>query len=370
MESKAYEEHLKEMTSSILIDDYSDEQIENIFNRLLDALPNNGKLYKYKSVSDDKTFTELYDSLSKGYIFLANPSSMNDDLDGTLYYDEESLEEASNYIRTHPHLLFRWLISKEKIDLFADPLYESLSNEDIKKISSFYNEKQIKIDEYRCIDYLTRKTQLQFEEAMEIVLQINSTIKSLYETFDKTSKEVIENFGKINSSKYRDMNKIFCLCTSFTNNSMWAKYANNKGVCIEYDYNLIKQMPVSIKRLMISIYKVIYSDVKPKHSFVSDLKYMLDDGISEKEMTKHNREAVISLITKETSWQNEDEWRIVLSVDEPKIYCDFVSKIYITDNLVGSSQYEAIKELASSHNWPLFIRKTNKNKTGFDYIKY
>ena len=45
-----YEQHLQEVLSIAKIEDYSEEDVERVLDRLLQCLPNNGKLYKYRSI--------------------------------------------------------------------------------------------------------------------------------------------------------------------------------------------------------------------------------------------------------------------------------------------------------------------------------
>ena len=72
--NELYEEHLQEMFGMNLIDNYSDEEIYRVFDRLLQCLPNHGKLYKYRSM-EGQAFNYAYDGLEKGYIYLARANT-------------------------------------------------------------------------------------------------------------------------------------------------------------------------------------------------------------------------------------------------------------------------------------------------------
>ena len=52
-----------------------DDETDNYFDTLLSFLPNDGVLYKYKSLS---SFDYVFDSLIKGYIYMPACSELND----------------------------------------------------------------------------------------------------------------------------------------------------------------------------------------------------------------------------------------------------------------------------------------------------
>ena len=106
---KLYQDHLSEMFSLSKIEDYSDDKIDHVLNRILQCLPNDGKLYKYRSIEGD-SFENTYDSMANGYLWFPKASDLNDDEDTVLYYDPiESVEEiawGSNVgLRLLQHLL-------------------------------------------------------------------------------------------------------------------------------------------------------------------------------------------------------------------------------------------------------------------------
>ena len=83
-----YEEHLHEMFEN-KIEEFDDEKKMSMLQRVLSFLPNGGKLYKYRSI-DDPSFTNTYNSLNDGYIWLSAASELNDDEDTVLYYNPET----------------------------------------------------------------------------------------------------------------------------------------------------------------------------------------------------------------------------------------------------------------------------------------
>ena len=67
-----YQKHIETIFCIKKIDDFSNEEVEDAFSVLLEILPNEGKLYKYRSFEIGK-FENYYDALENGYLCLANP---------------------------------------------------------------------------------------------------------------------------------------------------------------------------------------------------------------------------------------------------------------------------------------------------------
>ena len=101
-----YEEHLHEMFEN-KIEEFDDKKMMSMLQRVLSFLPNSGKLYKYRSI-DDPSFTNTYNSLNEGYIWISEASELNDDEDTVLYYNPEAeCEQLKEYTFSHPDLIFR-----------------------------------------------------------------------------------------------------------------------------------------------------------------------------------------------------------------------------------------------------------------------
>ena len=66
--------------------DISNENLDGNCQDLLAALPNGGKLYKYRSLVG-KSFDNTYDSLEKGYLWIPSADTLNDDFDSILFGD-------------------------------------------------------------------------------------------------------------------------------------------------------------------------------------------------------------------------------------------------------------------------------------------
>lgn len=64
IKDELYEQHLQEVVGIRDIDNYPEKDVERVLDRLLQCLPNNGKLYKYRSI-EGQSFDYAYDGLKK-----------------------------------------------------------------------------------------------------------------------------------------------------------------------------------------------------------------------------------------------------------------------------------------------------------------
>ena len=110
-----YKEHLQEVLSIAYINTYSEEDIERALDRLLKCLPNNGKLYKYRSI-EGQAFDYAYDGLKNGYLWMAKANTLNDDLDCALMFDPiKEIDGMKEVFFTRPwYYLDNWV--KANID--------------------------------------------------------------------------------------------------------------------------------------------------------------------------------------------------------------------------------------------------------------
>lgn len=92
-----------------------------------------------------------------------------------------------------------------------------------------------------------------------------------------------------------------CICLSETNTStlMWSHYSdNNRGICIEYDFEKIRENP-----LYFCLFPVCYTEAPISvYDFLrrSQESYSIELGV------------LISVLNKATCWKYEKEWRLVL----------------------------------------------------------
>jgi len=362
--SQLYKEHLDEMFGIIPIDELTEEDVNRIIARLLSFLPNNGKLYKYRSIEGD-AFNNAYEGLEQGYIYMARANTLNDDLDSSLHFDvEKDVQKQMDLFMDKPWLfLDNWVNTnldqlgfKSPVDIWA-----------YKTVMSCVDKTTYDIDKEKAVELFVKsgvrkKTAKKYiKDCLDLV---NKTIEEHAEELKKPISDLV-NFNEISKKDIY----VFSLTEDYDSNTMWAYYANsNKGFCIEYDYNKIQTLPIGKKKLLINIYQVIYKDEFEEYSFVDMQKYFMTGAQDKELLKKAGRDILEKTITKLSKWKEEKEWRIFLcNLDENnKIYADIVSGIIIDERIINCDNSKRLIDLAKNRKWNIKARK--KNRLGTSHI--
>ncbi len=187
------------------------------------------------------------------------------------------------------------------------------------------------------------------EEADEITLtkymfQKNFPEKiSVAEQFDTDMDMVNKNLSDMMDEKFR----IGCLCTDYKNKLMWSHYGNgHKGFCIEYDFGIdCNELNDTL------ILPVLYSNERPKIPWDVIFAPDKDDPQVKKQAAKH---MIKSLLTKDSAWEYEDEWRVIMLGDNiyPNKKMPPITCIYIGALCEENDKKELLK-IAQSNNIPV-----------------
>ncbi|WP_201537666.1 DUF2971 domain-containing protein [Psychrobacter immobilis] len=175
--------------------------------------------------------------------------------------------------------------------------------------------------------------------------------KTLNDPYEGTySTEMIDDFfekisslGKIDSSKdlresFNSLEKkisecsIFSLSKDYAINSLWAYYADNhKGICIEYDLEelISKNVP------MYQHFDINYVD--------NPLSISMNDVISENIFK-------ITIGTKELSWSNEQEYRIISDIPEKNYHRSDAIKSIFFGLQTSKDEKENLMQILANRN--------------------
>ncbi len=138
-------------------------------------------------------------------------------------------------------------------------------------------------------------------------------------------------------------NDSHCICFSETNNStlMWSHYAdNNRGICIEYNFEIITENP-----LYYCLFPVCYTQTP-----ISVYDFFRRD----KELYSIELGVLISVLNKASCWKYEKEWRLVLLNEKIGKYN--VEKYITVSNIIGA------KSVVLGYNFlDNFIPELNSN---------
>lgn len=365
---KLYKQHFDAM-AQIGIDDgiykVSDAVIDEMYERLLACLPNDGKLYKYrKFTNDNNCFENAFSSLAYGYIWLASPCLMNDKIDTTLRIDLSSERRKINkfLIKNKDVLLRKWLVLLfEKFGI-----ENSFSIDDMNEIINCYTKQGRAIKTK--LRSILQKYKIPYNRLDTILKRVAEFIEKKSVEYESVAEEIAEKFVNMNT-EMRNRQRIFCMSESPYIDSMWAYYGNdNKGFCIEYDFNKGKSLDSNKKRVLLNLFRVKYTSKKSSFSFVDMLEELIINGKQDyNNIVQINQRIFDQVLTKNKVWSNEKEWRIVVSTDVNRFDVDLVSAIYIDIDMIKEENGKRLLDLAKQRQWKLYGRELDALKCGFVY---
>ncbi len=367
MNQTLYQEHLDAMFRVPLSIKYSDTEVEQILDRLLQCLPNNGKFYKYRSING-KSFQYAYDSLQKGYLWLPKASELNDDLDTTLEYDPaKSMEEIKNYIFQHPVLVIQAVLRSP--DGWHKLCRNAIEKISLEKIMACFDPDTRELNEKKAETALIG-IGCPLHTAINYIAQTKQFVPTYIERNEESFKKLARDHLSYNHY-IRTMSYVFSVSEEYDNDQMWAYYANNNlGFCIEYDFCKVKNLSPDLKRKMISFFKVIYNDHKQPFKFAPLLEWYLAGKEPPELFSETNYSTMVSLITKTENWKHEKEWRLLLTDTDQKLFADLVSGMILDDRVLKKTNAKKLIALAKKRNWSIRIRKSNLSQTTHIYKQW
>lgn len=203
-------------------------------------------------------------------------------------------------------------------DIFSDQEFNSYSNYFSKTI-----EKEHRFPLYR---YASLYYEKEFSLLLDrLYLTCNGKLNDVFEGLPASWNDIYsveEYLQKVNNLCY-----IKCFTETYTNNLMWAHYADEfKGICVEYDLKKLQD-----KSLQAKFFPVYYSKER-KIWIDKDLLVNYWDGYTDDDVISDTQGIFLQ---KADYWKYEKEWRICLmNPDPPKkqaVYIMFpcVSAVYL-----------------------------------------
>lgn len=361
-----YQQHLNALLTTNL-DNCQKEKIDEILTRFIQCLPNNGKLYKYRSIAGD-AFEYAYDGLKSGYLWMARVDTLNDDLEGTLNFDlEEDIQAAKEKFLNQPWKYLNNLLQRNTnlrkdlppIDRFC-----------VDQIIQCVDQETGEIDTKKAVEFLVIKG-LARQNAKRYIEKVKLWVQNAIEDAMSVLRDTVDGLVGINKI---NKNNIFVYSMAITHDAdnMWGYYANNNyGFCIEYDFKKARFLPHEAKSKICRCYKVRYQEQKPKFSFQKTFQYLIEGQSNQALFKQIEAEFVEQLVTKTGGWDKEIEWRILMfQLKDCKLYADIVSKIIIDERILNTVNAQKLLALAKRRNWQIEIRKLNILGTKHIYEEY
>lgn len=369
MNEALYNEHFDEMIGSINLDELPETEVDRILHRLILSMPNEGKFYKYRK-GEGEAYVNAYNSLKEGYLWVAQASTLNDELDSTVNFDPVSdVEDVKNYIFNHPVAVFNMVFKKahehggSSIQFAQNPIDDYMMGQALTCYDLDTGER----DEEKSINLISSYGYTR-KEAKSWLLRVDKYICDFMKNYEGALEDLVKRHLEFNKN-LRSITYVFSVSERYDSNTMWSYYSNNNGFCIEYDFKKVLALPLETRRKFISFYKVIYNDDKATCSFLPYVKWFLGGKQDDELLKAANRQEITQILTKQEQWQHEKEWRLVLCEVDNKLYADLVSAIYMDEPFMQTENGKKLKDLAIEKNWKLFVRKLNVIGTKHEYNK-
>lgn len=346
-----YKKHWDFTESIIKVTDIPNDNLDEYCHDLLAALPNSGKLYKYRSFIGE-SFKNTYDSLVNGYLWIPSADLLNDDFDSILFGDALSYHRRMVDYLCHDNDKFIFFSLKkkgktlwEKKSIFSDIPFEDLL--------SCFDEHNFELIDERLLALLTKYfyDQVARKQALnEIKLLIKESIGLL----------CAESFATETYQYNRDLcNRlhVFSMSDSYDLDNMWGYYADSgKGFCIEYDFSKMLALDDDSKKILLNTYKVQYSK-SPKLFDIEAYTEVTFFENSSVDLYKRLISSILSqTVTKDETWDRENEWRIVIGDIEPKVFIDIVSGIIIDRRSIEEPNAKKLIDLCVERGWNIKVR--------------
>ena len=160
------------------------------------------------------------------------------------------------------------------------------------------------------------------EDADEIELTMLLSNKINPELADATVdvRKLLDDWEQKVSGRTAELFLIGCLCTSYKNRLMWSHYADShKGFCVEYDFSEPSKDVLDVLPL-----PVVYSEQRPLIPWAAAFEKTPEN------MENTWRQLIKGLLTKDSEWSYENEWRVFINASEsaelkmPPISCIYL----------------------------------------------
>lgn len=159
----------------------------------------------------------------------------------------------------------------------------------------------------------------------------------------KDIQQLIDKMEYQLSGKMASMFLVGCLCTDFKNRLMWSHYAeSHTGFCVEYDFSgadpsVFSALPVP----------VFYSDTRPLVPWKAAFENTSEN------IAEACTELMLGVLTKDSAWGYENEWRILLhSTEDPHLKMPKISCLYL-GSAISEENKTTLITIAKEKNIPV-----------------
>ena len=363
-----YEKHIEFLASVATPHDLSEDIINEQFRLLLSILPNNGKLYKYRSLVGN-SFENTYNSLEKGYMWIGKASELNDDADSLFVGDPiQAVYKAVDYLYADKARLIYTLFKKCGTQMFQS--CDELKNLPLEEMFRCFDATTKELDEKKAVQLLLTYCGGDTSLAINYTQYIREIVVKILDELHMMLHQSIDNFCNFNHRMRQELH-VFSMSESYDLSNLWAYYADaGKGFCIEYDYRRAEGFDSDLKWKLLNTQKIEYSDAPFELDFGCLLEKAFFDNDSVTSMLPFTKSVMKQALRKEICWEHEREWRITLGNTPDMVPIDIVSGIIIDERSIHSANAQRLIRLCADRKWGVKVRRCNVFQTAHSYEDY
>lgn len=321
------------------------------------------KLYKYREFNRNninalkskkayfnlaKNWNDPFDTAVRFELNKVRKEITNNESD---FFKKISIQMMKSMFENHPQY--------HKIDLVFESVFDAVVNN--KKISKDNVEKMLDKENMTDNEYETANT------ALATVYKHASGNSRIGDSIQKIFDFLVNSYDK-----HRNLVPMYSLSENNDIQTQWVFYANNyEGYCIEYDLNALKNSYT--KEIVNNTIPILYGE-KPDLDFFSYITDSFKIGLKSKDefILQKSKEVLISTLTKDSSWEKENEWRIMLPDEygsKKGLYkFDCCVAIYLGYRMKKRERKNLIN-IAKKNKWDIYEQVIDKYASRFSFEK-
>ena len=245
-------------------------------------------------------------------------------------------EEALDYLRTHMSVLTELLgtalgdpalsaslgITKDYLPKIA----ENITPDDVYNYSD---------DGTAFQDFARMNGIIADTDEIGLTMLLSKKLQPENKAATDNVETLLDGMGRQMTEKMNSLFLIGCLATDPKNRLMWSHYSDShKGFCIEYDFTGMKDEVLPLP--------IIYSENHPLIPWKAAIAHTPE---SIKEATA---DLTLGLLTKDKSWEYENEWRVLLPAANPPDIKIPITAIYLGAHITPENK-AILLEIAKNH---------------------
>jgi hypothetical protein len=290
--------------------------------------------------------------LENGYLLIPSADVLNDDFDSILFGDALSYHRRIvDYLCNDKDKFIFFSLKKSGATIWDRQ--SLLAGIPIEEFLNCFDENNFALVDERILVFLRRYF---YDES--------SRKKALNEIQSLLKESIILPYAESFALETYQYNRnlcnrlhVFSMSDSYDLDNMWGYYSDSgKGFCIEYDFGKILDLPDDSKKVLLNTYKVQYSKSPKMFDIEAYVEANFFDNTSA-DMYKRLTSSIVSqIITKDITWEHENEWRIVLGNIEPRVFIDIVSGIIIDRRSLNDANAKKLIDLCLQRGWTIKVR--------------